>query len=71
MYLQNSDSELATAQFSAVHNVVPSNNSLGHKDKFLLKYLTSDQNITEFSRKCTGPNHKYIGEIRNDSRVID
>ena len=37
MYLQTSDSELATAQFSAVHNVVPSNNSLGHKDKFSTK----------------------------------
>lgn len=37
MCLQNSDSELATAQFSAVHNVVPSNNSLGHKDKFSTK----------------------------------
>ena len=71
MYLQNSDSELATVQLSAVCNAVPSNNSFGHNYKFSTKILTSDQNITESYRKCTGPDHKYIGGIRDDSRVID
>ena len=27
--------------------------------------------ITESSRKYIGPDHKYIGGIRDDSRVID